>query len=364
MADNPRDHGDAESTEVKNSTAEAMAAREAHREGTVDHSKSRLLSAVGSLSTAVAAIIAVFTLLVTVSANDAELQRASAAEIRRDMNVFLDESRIWRDELLSKDVFVLATAALRDKLKELQQGSSPSVPAEAAWELTELYALQLFEEALVTVSHSTNRDESLYAVMQTTNDFSGHLDIIGDISFLYYNITRAVYSVTDIEYAVETIVADARRAQQGMPGAREVNSQAAFRDATYQIAQSFSKLAICRLTGLEPGIEILRKFSRVLVPTLSSLSDVDLLRLAQDDQQPPRSTTTVANAGDDPPPTVPMKNRLDNIVRMVGPSGYDGLSAQADTIAQAISGAGWRVGFEECIRRAFGGDSDERGTGR
>ena len=239
-------------------------------------------STIGSISTAVAAFIALAALLVATSFNRRQLEAASATEIRRDVVQFGEEFTVLIDRVHDVTELYGGVTGIQQELAE-RLGSS-ATPRDFWAYFSQEDAMNYARASIVVAGWNKSQ---VARDLRAAEDFfqraagrlTGHLQILVSARHLQRNILRDTYSARVFSrlVATEEFAPTLEDSLEGVGGrdAPLFTLQSALGNLLYDQAYRY-------YTPYDRWLEEIGRLVQELVKSLSGLSDRDLIRLSRE----------------------------------------------------------------------------------
>ena len=230
--------------------------------------------AIGSISTAVAAFVALATLINTIRKHKADVQRAYCVTVRHNIIDFERQLSIWHEDFGDAHYHIGVTAALRDALQR-EEVPSPATPAFDDY--IEKHGKSLCLDIWSRVTQSTGVRRSLASFAESANRLVGLLSIVGSGSRICHQMTRQVQSPAMLADIVQQLAVPERRRLVE----KDRNGRTLLRHEEVQefVEMVRAALAVQQSRGLKT-IEPLIRFYDRFFREIKSLSDEDLYCLS------------------------------------------------------------------------------------
>ena len=275
------------------------------------------LTALASLSTAIAALVAILTFLFGIGAKRKASIRASATVIRRNLLQFRKHFRTWHDGFFSGSALTSAIVALRDELKTIDVASLTS---QQYWTSVEQHAETLAYDAWRDAALSPSLDRELSSMRATADDFGGLLSIVEPVSQLCYRVTKKGYSSETLAIVVEDMASKMQSRPEG-----------SHREQIYEFSRIVRGTVALYLTQYDESIKRMSAFCDELTKQLCALSNKDLNCLSQ------VRASIEAEVVQSDSHTEDMKILLREVKRVVDIDGDGGLSKLVTDIDEGLS---------------------------
>ncbi len=230
------------------------------------------LSAIGSIATAVAAMVAAGTFIFTLLSYSSNIQRASAEKLRSDLQAYAQESQTLSQLLNDGSALIMGVAKITEELKERL---GPSATPTDFWRTLDDNPTML--SIIVVGWNESKSSERLNAIRDSQRRISlrltGSLSLLHYTDMLYDNIVQDAYSPTPYYTVIEkgkNSILQSLRNEKSLP--------MILRSISAQLDGGVRRYYIVRH---KKAVEKINKFIQDATQCLTKLRDKDLARLSQ-----------------------------------------------------------------------------------
>ena len=283
---------------------------------------SNWLSAIGSIGTALAALIALLALLQAINENKSRAISTEAAEIRRVLKQFAQDSQLLTDSLVDGSALIMGATGIA---KEVKDRIGTNATAEDFWSY--LDSNDSAEQSMVSVAVAGwNRSYLLQGFhsirdsqRRSSNGFIGQLAILREASDMVSSLIKDSYSPTIfIKMLNRDAFSKGFRKRVGVKPLPIVLD--AFANYLSGNAASYFILRY------EVGTDKINEFIQDMAIFFQELSDSDLVRLSRT----PDSSFSDTKTGT-------MRIMLEQLKDDMDPERYERLSTMVTEIEEAVS---------------------------